>query len=181
MKSPQDERLRTMAQGLDDAFDRPLTHPGSSAVARQVLSQFPAADDVLSAFAEKALETLEDGRRHDRMAISPDEPRVAVDFVAWSGSHREVQAIRYGEYLGVLSSMAYRLVEGGIALAGFLEIDAYLQNSAQGLEVDVEYSFLPGPLLRYPEDLSNPFPKALLLNSDLCTEEEVQRLRGAIA
>jgi hypothetical protein len=177
MEGVHDERMRLMAQRLDDALDRPLTHPGSSALARQVLGQFPDTD-VLAAFAEKALETLDDGQRHDRLAVSPHEPHVAVDFVAWSGSHLEVQAIRYGDYLNTLASVAYRLIEAGIPLAGFLEIDAYLQSSARGLEVDVEFSYLPGVLLRYPEDLPSPFPNALLVNSDLCTEEELQRLRG---
>ena len=37
-------------------------------------------------FAEKALEALRDGESHNRTAVSPDHPRVAVLFVAWSGT-----------------------------------------------------------------------------------------------
>jgi hypothetical protein len=180
------ERLAYVAQRLDEALDRPLTAPGSEGVARSVLSQFGGVD-VLTAFAEKAVETMRDGQRHDRTAISPDDPRVAIMFVAWSGTHREVQAERVGNYLEPLAGMAQRIVRQGIELCGFLEIDAYLRDNADPEDpaspldevfgVDVEYSFLPGFALGLSDEHDNPLPRAFIVNPDLCSPEEVQMLR----
>src|SRR5262249_29726949 len=99
-------------------------------------------------------------------------------FVAWSGTHRELQSERYGEYLPVLLSTAYRLVNSGMPLAGFLEIDAYLRGDPEDVEVDVEFSFLPGMLLG-AADAPNSLPAVVYVNPDLCTAEQLEQLRGA--
>jgi hypothetical protein len=177
------ERIEYIADLLEQALQHPLTGeawPGLVANAMGLFGDVP----LVYAFAEKAVETLEDYERHDRLAVSPDEPRVAVWFVAWSGTHREVQTERYGEYFGMMASTAYRLVERGVELAGFLEIDAYIRDDAATgapIEVDVELSFLPGVLLKYPPDKPNPLPAVFQVNPELCTPEEMARLRQAMA
>ena len=168
-----------MARRLGIALERPLTDEVWPGLAGTVLERF-ADVPLMDAFAEKALETLNDGERHDRLAVSPEEPQVAAWFVAFNGTHREVQPERYGEYLPMLLSTAQHLVERGIELAGFLELDAYLRDEGE-LEVDLELSFLPGVILGYPEDKPTPFPAVFQVNGGLCTPEELQRLRGAMA
>jgi hypothetical protein len=180
------ERIEHMAGLLEQALQHPLTGeawPGLVATAMGLFGDVP----LLHAFAEKAVETLEDYERHDRLAVSPGEPRVAVWFVAWSGTHREVQTERYGEYFGVLASTAYRIVQRGAELAGFLEIDAYIRGEAAAegssdalIEVDVELSFLPGLALQYPPEKPNPLPPIFHVNQELCTPEEMAQLRQAI-
>jgi hypothetical protein len=172
-------RIDQVARALAEALDRPITGevwPGLAAAALARFGDMP----VLDGFAEKALETVADDERHDRLAISLEPPRIAVWFVAWSGTHREVQPDRYGEYLTALLGTAHHVVRQGIELAGFLEIDAYLYGhrpEADALTVDVELSFLPGPPLGYPQDKPNPFPAVLQLNPGLCTPEEMAELR----
>jgi hypothetical protein len=56
--------------------------------------------DVLGSLAEKGLETLRDGSQHNRTAVSADDPHMAILFVAWNGTHLEMQAKRFGNYLG---------------------------------------------------------------------------------
>src|SRR5436309_447965 len=87
----EEERIPYLARRLSAALDQPLTSPGSEGLARLVLGYFQGVDLMLH-FAEKALEALRDGESHNRTAVSPDHPRVAVLFVAWSGTHREVQS-----------------------------------------------------------------------------------------
>lgn len=188
-----DERARVayVARRLDDAFGRPLILPGSEALARAMLGLFPDPQFVLAAFAEKAVETLRDGVRHDRMVLSPDDPPAVIWFHAWNGTHREVQPSRYGTYLNDFVGGAFRLVELRGPLAGFLQIDAYVRedidpehparNLAEIFEIDVEFSFLPGFFLRYPQGASNPLPDVLLLNRGLCSAEELQALDTAVA
>jgi hypothetical protein len=180
------ERLTYVSGRLAQALDRPLTSPGSEGLARSVLERF-GPTDVLMAFAEKGLETLKDGRMHNRTAVSPDPPRVAALFVAWNGTHREMQPERFGNYLGPLMATAHGITQRAVELAGFLEIDAYLRDNADAaqpalaldtlFEVDVELSFVPGAFLGYPAQKPNPLPKVALLNPDLCSPEELQLLR----
>lgn len=184
------ERISYLALRLLEAFNRPLTSPGSEGLAQLVLQHFQGTD-VISPFAEKAMETLMDREMHNRTAVSPSEPRVAVLFVAWNGTHREVQSQQFGNYLQPLAATGMRLVQNGIHLAGFLEIDAYLRdnpdlnNPGRPLEevfqIDVEYSYLPGYLLGSSELTSTRLPKMVLLNPDLCSPEEQQLLRKFIA
>lgn len=174
-----DQRTKLVARRLDEALDRPLRDPTSTNLARLVLGRF-GSTDMFSAFAEKAIETLEDGQRHDRMAVSAAKPRVAVIFIAWSGSHGELQAERFGTYFSSFAATARRLVDAGVELAGFLEIDAYMQSEGRDdFDVDIECSYLPGLLLGFDPDRDNPLPNVVLLNPDLCTSEELQRLRIA--
>jgi hypothetical protein len=96
------ERTEYVARRLAEAFQRPLTSPGSESLAQSVLGQLSDADraELLMRFGEKGLESLRDGENHDRMAVSSDAPQVAVWFDAWNGTHREVQSERFGNYLG---------------------------------------------------------------------------------
>lgn len=179
-----EERTAYVAQRLGEAFQRPLTIPGSEDAATAIVARFPDRDALLIAFAEKALETVGDGQMHSRVAMSPEQPSVAVSFVAWSGTHREVQPVRFGRYLESLAGLGFRLVEQGIQLYGLLEIDAYVRESAdpgeplvplsEVFEVDVEFSFLPGMAFGYPADAPNPLPSVLMLNPDLLSPEETQ-------
>jgi hypothetical protein len=174
-------RAAHIAARLAEALDRPLTAPGSESIARSVIDHFGPVD-LLGAFAEKVLETLDDGQPHNRVAISAETPHAAIAFVAWSGTHLEVQAERFGNYFGPLAATARGLVEQGIPLAGFLEIDAYVRGSVDAarpedaFEVDVEFSFLPGLALGFPEEEPNPLPQAFVVNRDLCSPEEAQSL-----
>jgi hypothetical protein len=184
-------RIAYVASRLSDAFDRPLTSSGSSGLARAVFSHFQEVE-VLSAFAEKAIETLRDGRSHDRTAVSPDDPRVAVLFVAWSGTHREVMPVRRGHYLQPLLATAGGIAaQVGVQLAGFLEIDAYVREHTevknpgkpldQVFEVDVEFSYLPGFALSAHGSAAKALPQAFLINLDLCSSEERQLLSKVTA
>ncbi len=180
-----DERLAYLAKRLADAIDRPLTSPGSQRVARQVLDYF-AAVDLMPHFATKALETLRDGNRHDRLVVSPQQPRLAVAFVAWNGTHREVQAERVGHYLDNLVAPGQVLAKQGVRITGLLEIDAFVRDNAdperpalpldEVFEVDLEYSYVPGFLLGSPDE-EGPLQPMLLVNPDLCTPDELQDLR----
>src|SRR6266851_4094675 len=134
-----DERRAYIGKRLWEAVDRPLTMPGSEGFAQLVLARFPDVD-LMESFAEKVLQTLRDGRMHSRLAVAPGAPRVAVIFLAWNGSHREVQAERYGNYLGGLFGTGKGVVEGGVQIAGLLEIDAYARDTPElddpGLSLD---------------------------------------------
>jgi hypothetical protein len=165
-----------VVERLEASLARPLTGDVWPGVAAASLARFGDVP-LLHAFAEKALETLADLERHDRLAVSPEAPRVAIWFVAWSGTHREVQPERYGEYLTSLLSTAQRVRGQGVELAAFLQLDAYLRETGQDLEVDVELSYLPGMLLGYPDSKPNPFPPVLHVNGALCTPEQLQDLR----
>jgi hypothetical protein len=176
-----DSRRRQLATLIEAALRRPLTAPGSQAVADATLSRFPPDTDIIGDFAEKALETLDDGAQHNRMAITSNEPHVAVLFVAWNGTHREMQPERYGRYLNALFRTARGLVDRDVALAGFLEIDAFVRHAGDGtIAVDVELSFLPGGLLGFPQDRHNPLPKALIINTSLLADEERQALANVM-
>jgi hypothetical protein len=89
----EDERIAYIARRLTQVIDRPLTAPGSGALTRAVLAKFGELD-LMPLFAEKALETLVDGKYHNRVGISRSDPPFAISFIAWSGTHREVQSQR---------------------------------------------------------------------------------------
>jgi hypothetical protein len=160
-------RVAYINSRLAEALDRPLTSPGSAGLAKSALGHFSGLE-VLPAFAEKALETLRDGDSHNRTAISPDQ-HVAVLFVAWNGTHREVQPLRFGNYFKPFLGLGARLVERGLPLKGFLEIDAYLRDNAEAddparaldelFEVDVEYSYIPDCSWALPKNQLHPFRK----------------------
>lgn len=183
------QRISYLALRLSEALNRPLTSPGSEDLARLVLGHFQGID-VMVHFAEKAMETLRDGEMHNRTAVSPSEPHVAVLFVAWNGTHREVQSQRFGNYLQPLAATGMRLVQHGFQLAGFLEIDAYLRDNPdlndpgrpldEVFEVDVEYTYLPGYLLGSSNSTSTRLPRTVILNPDLCSPEENQLLRNLL-
>jgi len=181
----EEQRISYLGSRISEALDRPLTHPGSEGLARLVLSHFQSVD-MVRPFAEKAMQTLRDGASHSFMAVSADEVRVALLFVAWNGSHREVQSQRFGKYLPALFASARRLVDKGIELAGCMEIDAYLRDNPEldrpGLPlsevfaVDVEYSYLPGFAFGSSSKPNASLPKVVMLNTSLCTPEENQQL-----
>jgi hypothetical protein len=187
------QRVEHVVQQLTEALQRPLTSPGSVEVAVAALRQLSGASmaETLYTFAEKAVQTLRDGERHDTLALSPRSPHAAVWFVAWNGTHREVQPARVGAYLGELMGLAHRLTEDGFELAGFLEIDAYVRNGADAdssdsslgpsIQVDIEYSFLPGVVLGMPPGIVSPLPSVFLVNQDLCTPDERQVLSQLMA
>ena len=182
----EEERIAYVARRLAQAIDRPLTAPGSGALAGAVLAKF-AQLDLMPPFAEKALESLRDGHYHSRMAISPSNPPFAISFVAWNGTHREVQSQRLGNYLSPLFSTARRLVEHGIQLGGFLEMDAYVRDNPdpddpgkpldEVFQLDLEYSYMPGRLLGSSAALGAYPLNAIMLNPDLCSPEEAQTLK----
>jgi hypothetical protein len=182
-------RLAYITERLADALERPLTSPGSAGLAKKVLGHF-ADLVVLPAFAEKALETLRDGNSHNRTAISPDQ-HVGVLFVAWNGTCREMQPLRFGNYLKPFLGLGARLVQQGLRLKGFLEIDAYVRDNADAddparalnevFEVDVEYSYISGFLLGSSEKPGSSLPNAIMLNPDLCDPEEHQILKKLMA
>jgi hypothetical protein len=177
-------RIAYVAQRLDEALDRPLTSQGSSELARSVLTCFEPSQ-LLAAFAEKAIETLRDGKSHSRMAVSSDEPRAAALFVAWSGTHRDVMPIRRGRYLEPFFATATKITQAGVQLAGFLQIDAYLRENVDAacpgrplsevFEVDVEFSYVPGFAIG-GSNSDSELPNAFLVNLDLCSPEERQLL-----
>lgn len=174
---------RELLQLLTRALEAPIASPGSEKLAHLALAHFEGLE-ILPAFAEKALETLRDGERHDRLAIARFEPHIAIWFVAWSGTHREAQAERYGHYLNTLAGTARSLVDRGIPIGGLLEIDAYLRetgDSDDDLELDVEYSYLPGFVFGSGSPGSDPLSRTILLNPDLCTPEEKQLLQRLVA
>src|SRR5256885_8320777 len=70
------QRISYLALRLSEALNRPLTSPGSEDLARLVLGHFQGID-VMVHFAEKAMETLRDGKMHNRTAVSQSEPHVA--------------------------------------------------------------------------------------------------------
>ena len=179
-------RLAYLARRLDVAIGRPLIGQGSDALVRAVLGLFPKPEIIVIAFAEKALESLRDGAHHDRMVVPEDGPRAIIWFHAWNGTHREVQPLRYGDYLSGLFGGAFRMIERVGPLIGFLQIDAFVREDVdpghparpldQTFAIDVEFSFMPGPMLRYPPDAPNPLPNIALFNRSLCTDQELQAL-----
>jgi hypothetical protein len=184
------ERIAYVAHRLSEALDRPFTNPGSEGWAREVLQSYQETD-LLPTFAESAMETLRDQATHSATAISTEDIRVAVMFVAWSGTYREVQPQRFGDYLPHLFATGRLLVEQGILLAGLLEIDAYVRENPnvndptrplqEVFEVDVEYSFLPGGVLGSPDEGATSLPALIMLNPDLCSPEQLQHLRALMA
>jgi hypothetical protein len=180
------QRIAYLASRILEALDRPITSPGSEGIARLVLSHFQSVD-MVQYFAERAMLTLRDGAMHNFVAVSPDDVHVAVLFVAWNGTHLEVQGQRIGNYLSPLFATARRLVGNGTQLAGILEIDAYLRDNPETdqpgtplekvFAVDVEYSYLPGFAFGSPNKENASLPKLIMLNPDLCTPEENQALK----
>src|SRR5690242_13893247 len=101
--------MSQLAQTLREALTRPLTGEIWPGLADAVFERFGEdLPQVMDAFVEKSQQTLSDFQRHDRLMFSAAEPRVGLWFVAWSGTHREVQAERYGEYLPALMSTVGR-------------------------------------------------------------------------
>ena len=184
-------RVAYVARRLDDALGRPLILPGSDALGRAMLGLFPDPDVLLAAFAEKTLETLRDGERHDRMAFPPNDPPAAIWFHSWNGTHREVQPLRYGSYLKDFVGGAFRIVELRGPLAGFIQIDAFARENvepedparplAETFDIDLEFSFLPGVFLHYPREAPNPLPNIFLVNRSLCSAEELRMLEASAA
>jgi hypothetical protein len=172
---------RYVAARLDEAFGRPLTHPGSEGLARLVLSRFDF--DFMPHLAEKAVETLQDGLRHDRTMFTPGDLQVGLTFVTWSGTYREVQSERYGEYLNPMLATALAFARAGLELAGFLQIDAFLRadETDRTVDVDVAFSFVPGELLDFPPDRANPLPNAMIVDTGVCTPDELQPFRHLMA
>jgi hypothetical protein len=64
-----------------------------------VFDRFGDDARLLDAFAEEAMKTRGDFTRHHWLKFSDSEPSIGLWFVAWSGTHREVQTERFGEYL----------------------------------------------------------------------------------
>jgi hypothetical protein len=184
------DRITYVARRLSEAIDRPLGSPGSAGLARSVLASFQDVDLMLL-FAEKAMETLRDGKIHNRTTVSPNDPHAVVLFVAWSGTHLEVMSDRFGNYLVPLFATAKRIVLRGIQIDGFLQIDAYLRDRPDAsnpgrrldevFEIDLEYSYLPGSALGCTSEAATRLPRAIVLNPDLCSPEELQSVRKLIS
>jgi hypothetical protein len=176
-----------IVQLIAEAMDRPLIAPGSNALAAAVLKSFPDPMELFVGFAGKVKETLEDDTRHNRVAIQPGTPPVAISFNAWPGSHMEVLPERYGTYLEDCLGLAMRLVDRAGPLGAFLQIDSFPrmepdEAGGERLAIDVEFTYLPGGILRMKEpDGQEAYPKALMLNTDLCSEEERQLLERLIS
>jgi len=79
------------------------------------------------------------------------------------------------------------LVERGLQIGGFLEIDAYVKDNPEAndpakaldevFELDVEYSYVPGFLLGSSNKAAGSLPSVVLLNPDLGDAEEHQLLK----
>ncbi|GAA3342913.1 hypothetical protein GCM10020358_39650 [Amorphoplanes nipponensis] len=162
-------------QLLTQRLARPLTGSGSELLGRAAFAQFADRDAAafVARFADKAVTTLRDGRRHDFIAIPPGGG-IAVWCNTWPGTHLEALPLRFGSYADQLAGKASWLVERGVRLAGLLEIDAYVGEPD---DLEVEYSFLPGRLVggvRAPDARwSN-----IMLNVHLCSDEQRQALEG---
>jgi hypothetical protein len=175
----ESSRLDEMQQALTDAFKRPLTTPGSEARAELILSKFGGMDQVVEAFAKKALQTLDDGNMHSTLIYAPTggEEDYMVAFVAWNGTHREVQAERIGEYLPALFGTPRRFVEMGQNPAGYFQIDAFVRMSGEKILADVEYSYLVGVVFGSSAPLPDePLLRAVQVNPMLCTPEQRREL-----
>jgi len=174
---------------LTQAMDAPLTQPGSQEIALEVIEQFTdSLPELMARLGDMMLATLSDGERHDTLALSTDRT-VALWFIVWPGSHHEVQTDRIGEYLGQIGAKVKFLVDAGVPLEAFLEIDAYMEDGSAGsaskedegaLDVGVEYSFLPAEMLGGSKP-SNPHWRTVLLNPDLLSLTERQALGKLMA
>ena len=174
---------------LTQAMDAPLTQPGSQDLALEVIDQFTdSLPELMEMLVDKMLATISDGERHDSLALSINRT-VALWFVVWPGSHREVQADRIGEYFGQIGGKVKLLLDAGAPLEAFLEIDAYIEGGSAGLaskadegalEITVEYSFLPAHMLGGAEP-RNPRWRTVLLNPDLLSTTERQALGKLMA
>jgi hypothetical protein len=170
-----DARVSKAAIRIAEAFERPLTAPGSESLARLVLAQF-GPTDLVSSFAKKAIQTLDDGHSHSLAVVSPEgTQRFAVTFVTWNGTHREVQAERVGRYFSALYATAAKFIELGVQLTGFLEIDAYVREDSD-ITVDVEYSYLPGFAFGSSAPVTDRRFRVIHINPHLCSEEERRAL-----
>jgi hypothetical protein len=172
-----DESDRTVKLGalIVDALERPLTAPGSEKLAALVLQACGSQREWLPLFVKKCLQTLDDGNPHSMGLVSPRQDFVG-SFVAWHGTHREVQLERVGKYLGSLFATANKFVQMGLQPIGFLEIDAYVRKSAD-LAVDIEYSYLPSFAFGGTAPVDDPRFRVIQINPSLCTTEEKQVLR----
>jgi hypothetical protein len=174
------ERVALVAERIDDALDRPLVMAGSGVLARTVIAYLDNKFALLL-FAETALKTLRDGERHDRTLISEREPKTAIRFQSWSGTHLEMLHSRRGKYLADFCGVAAFLSKA-VPLAGFLQIDAFLVGDITSLDttgslsIDVEFSFLPGWACGLPKEVPNPLPEVFMVNRSVCSDEEVQQI-----
>lgn len=168
-----------LKQRFLDAMEAPLIHPGSQALVHLGLEQFPDPDSVVTGFVQKITQTISDGQRHDAAAV-PTAGGVTLWIRVWPGSHTQMQPERVGTYLNDLYGQAKWLVGKGLALTGLLEIDVYVIDPGDpeapvGLEL--EYSFLPGPLVGGVEATEETW-NSVVLNQSLLTAQERQALEG---
>jgi len=179
-----DEIRGPVLERLLGAIDRPLTSAGSQVLAHAVLDRFEdSRSDLLARFSDKVIETLADGVRHDALAVDPART-VAIWFVVWPGSHREVQAARIGEYLGEFAGILRRVVEAGAPVQCLLEIDVYVVDAdkppgAGKPDLEVEYSFAPAVFFGGAEP-SEPQWMTVMLNPGLLSSDEYEAVQGFI-
>jgi hypothetical protein len=182
-----EERLDWLARRLDRQLDSPLIAPGSAAIARRILQRFPT--DPRPHFAEKLLLTVRDGEMHSTLAVSGEDKPVAASFVCWRGSFRDLIATRYGRYLPGFFNWVGRLNSAGVRVTAFLQIDAFIAEAVDPAKplrpledcvtLDVEYTYLPGYFFG-PEQTDDTVPKAIVMNSDLLSDEQKRDLAALI-
>ncbi|MDR4467195.1 MAG: hypothetical protein MRJ68_02735 [Nitrospira sp.] len=183
-----EERLSWLARRLERQLDFPVIAPGSGVIARQILQRFPT--DLGPEFAKKLLLTVRDGEMHSMLMISGKDKPVAVCFVCWRGSPRDLVATRYGGYLDGFFNWIGRLNQSDIRPLAFLQIDAFIQEEVDAAEpfrllndcviLDVEYTYLPGYFFGQ-QQADDTVPKAVVINLDLLSDEQKGQLAPLIA
>jgi hypothetical protein len=183
----EDERLDWLNLRLDRQLDYPLTGAGSGAIARKILARFPS--DVNLEFCRKLLKTLREGEMHSTVAVGPGDASVAVCFVAWRGLWQDLAAKRYGLYVNAFFDCMAR-VEKLRPLVAFLQIDAFIAETVEledplrpldeSISLDVEFSYFPGRAFRTMQIDDPSVPKVILLNLDLCSEEQKNELKRMV-
>jgi hypothetical protein len=178
-----EDRVRCLAARLERQLDSPLIAPGSGAIARRILNRFPT--DPRPHFANKLLLTVRDGEMHSMVAKSGADKPVAVCFVSWRGTWRELISKRYGAYLDGFFNWVGLLNAGGAGVTAFLQVDAFIRetvNTAEPLRpledcitLDVEYTYLPGYFFGQ-QQADETVPRAVVLNADLLSDEQKRKL-----
>jgi hypothetical protein len=182
-----DQRLAWLNDRLDRQLDHPLIAPGSGDIARKVISRFPF--DLGEEFSRKLLMTLRDGEMHSTLAVAPGDATVAVSFVAWNGTWQDLIAKRYGSYLNsFFGNMS--TIESARPLAALLQIDAFIAESVEPedpfrsldecISLDVEFTYVPGRAFGVARTADPSLPKVILLNLDLCSDEQKNQLQRLI-